>query len=199
MNKFTKKQEDVLHYICKHIHSTGFSPSIREIGSALGLSSPATVKHYLEKLVEHGHITVEEGKTRSISLKGNWLKQYHVPVVEDWETQLLTFPENTKSLEPWVKDFLIYHDERAHGSHLGVKLTGDYLQERGILSGDMLILGRLEEEASPTQGLYLAEYEEKSYLGTVEGTTFQGAVGTTMPLADCHLIASLVGVQRHYD
>lgn len=206
MNKFTKKQEDVLNYICKHIHTTGFSPSIREIGSALGLSSPATVKHYLQKLVDHDLITVEEGKTRSISLKGNWLRQYHVPVVEDWENTVLSFPSPPKSLEPWVKDFLIYQDQGEHGTRLALQMSGDYLQHRGILSGDYLILGKLQSNSTNSDSLYLASYQDKSYWGTVVEDSFQVAQVTndqsqcpeTLALDTVTLIGALVGVERRY-
>ena len=52
----TKRQEDVLNYIKKYVVEHGFSPSTREIGAALGLSSPATVHTHLKKLEDAGCI-----------------------------------------------------------------------------------------------------------------------------------------------
>ena len=50
MDKITRRQEDVLDYIKKYIVEHGYPPATREIGAALGLSSPATVHTHLKKL-----------------------------------------------------------------------------------------------------------------------------------------------------
>ena len=50
--ELTKRQEDVLKYIKKYIAKHGFPPATREIGEALGLTSPATVHTHIKKLVQ---------------------------------------------------------------------------------------------------------------------------------------------------
>jgi len=71
MNKnLTKRQEDVYDYIKKYIVEHGFPPSTREIGSALGLSSPATVHTHLKKLEEAGCIRKTNAKFRTIEIIG---------------------------------------------------------------------------------------------------------------------------------
>ena len=66
----TKRQEDVLNYIKKYIVEHGFPPSTREIGSALGLSSPATVHTHLKKLEDAGCIRKTNAKFRTIEVVG---------------------------------------------------------------------------------------------------------------------------------
>lgn len=66
----TKRQEDVLIYIKKYVVEHGFPPSTREIGSALGLSSPATVHTHLRKLEEAGCIRKTNSKFRTIEVVG---------------------------------------------------------------------------------------------------------------------------------
>ncbi len=66
----TKRQEDVLNYIKKYIVDHGFPPSTREIGSALGLSSPATVHTHLKKLEDAGCIRKTNSKFRTIEVVG---------------------------------------------------------------------------------------------------------------------------------
>ncbi len=66
----TKRQEDVLNYIKKYVVDHGFPPSTREIGSALGLSSPATVHTHLKKLEEAGCIRKTNAKFRTIEIVG---------------------------------------------------------------------------------------------------------------------------------
>lgn len=66
----TKRQEDVLKYIKKYVVDHGFPPSTREIGSALGLSSPATVHTHLKKLEDAGCIRKTNSKFRTIEIVG---------------------------------------------------------------------------------------------------------------------------------
>ena len=66
----TKRQEDVLNYIKKYVVDHGFPPSTREIGSALGLSSPATVHTHLKKLEDAGCIRKTNSKFRTIEIVG---------------------------------------------------------------------------------------------------------------------------------
>ena len=66
----TKRQEDVLQYIKKYVVEHGFPPSTREIGAALGLSSPATVHTHLKKLEDAGCIRKTNSKFRTIEIVG---------------------------------------------------------------------------------------------------------------------------------
>lgn len=66
----TKRQEDVLNYIKKYVVDHGFPPSTREIGAALGLSSPATVHTHLKKLEDAGCIRKTNSKFRTIEIVG---------------------------------------------------------------------------------------------------------------------------------
>lgn len=66
----TKRQEDVLVYIKKYVVEHGFPPSTREIGAALGLSSPATVHTHLKRLEDAGCIRKTNSKFRTIEIVG---------------------------------------------------------------------------------------------------------------------------------
>lgn len=66
--KITEKQNNVLDYIKKYTAMHGYPPSIREIGKALGLSSPATVHTHVRKLCDAGYIKVENNKFRAMEI-----------------------------------------------------------------------------------------------------------------------------------
>jgi len=68
--KITKRQEDVLKFIKKYVVKHGYPPSTREIGAALGLSSPATVHTHLKKLEDAGCIRKTDSKFRTIEIVG---------------------------------------------------------------------------------------------------------------------------------
>jgi repressor LexA len=68
MDKLTRRQEEILQFIKKYIVSNGYPPTIREIGSSLGLSSPATIHSHLGNLESKGYIKKDENKNRAIEL-----------------------------------------------------------------------------------------------------------------------------------
>lgn len=68
--KITKRQQEIFEYIKQYIEQNNFPPSIREIGAAVGLSSPATVHTHLKKLECAGLITTTENKFRTIKILG---------------------------------------------------------------------------------------------------------------------------------
>lgn len=67
----TRKQLRVLDTIRKLIQKTGESPTVREIGRSLGLSSSCTVQRYLDALERHGMIRRNPGRYRSIDIVGD--------------------------------------------------------------------------------------------------------------------------------
>ena len=68
METLTKRQEQILNYIKEFMVSHGYPPTVREICSALDLSSPATVQAHLVNLENKGFIKKQGSKNRAIEL-----------------------------------------------------------------------------------------------------------------------------------
>ena len=68
MEKLTVKQNLVLDYLKRSIAKNGYPPTVREIGKALDLSSPATVQAHLNTLETKGYIKRGDSKNRAIEL-----------------------------------------------------------------------------------------------------------------------------------
>ena len=66
--KLTKRQQAVMDSIEKCIREKGYGPTVREICTDLGLSSPSTVHVHLKTLEQKGYIVRDPLKSRSISL-----------------------------------------------------------------------------------------------------------------------------------
>lgn len=64
--KLTEKQKNVLHTIKDFINKKGYSPTIRELGTLLGLKSTSTVKGYIDRLVEGGYVEKEKDCSRTL-------------------------------------------------------------------------------------------------------------------------------------
>ncbi|ABE67618.1 hypothetical protein Wildcat_13 [Mycobacterium phage Wildcat] len=60
------RHTDILVFIEKYWASNGFAPSVRDITKGVGLNSPATTKHHLDKLKALGRITFTPGIARSV-------------------------------------------------------------------------------------------------------------------------------------
>src|SRR2546426_9913624 len=65
----TDRQRDILSYIHEHVNERGYPPSVREIGEAVGLSSPSTVHSHLRSLQEKGYLRTDPTKPRTIELR----------------------------------------------------------------------------------------------------------------------------------
>jgi repressor LexA len=66
----SERQQQVLDYIKKTVAERGYPPSVREIGEALGLSSPSTVHSHLSGLVAAGALRRDPSKPRAIVVVG---------------------------------------------------------------------------------------------------------------------------------
>lgn len=66
----TKRQMDVYNFIVAYIAKNMYSPSVRDICKAIGISSTSTVWKHLEALKRWGLIDYKPAQTRSIVLKG---------------------------------------------------------------------------------------------------------------------------------
>jgi repressor LexA len=66
----SERQQQVLDYIKKTVAERGYPPSVREIGEALGLSSPSTVHSHLSGLVAAGALHRDPSKPRAIVVVG---------------------------------------------------------------------------------------------------------------------------------
>ena len=64
--ELTDRQRQVLDYIREKVTDRGYPPSVREIGEAVGLSSPSSVHSHLNSLVEAGYIKRDPSKPRAI-------------------------------------------------------------------------------------------------------------------------------------
>ena len=64
------RQQEILDLILETVERRGYPPSVREIGDAVGLSSPSTVHSHLSALVEHGYLRRDPTKPRAIEVVG---------------------------------------------------------------------------------------------------------------------------------
>lgn len=62
-----RQREKILAFIAEFIDENGYSPSMQEVGNAIG-SHKNGARHHLLKLQKEGKVTMTEGSYRSIRL-----------------------------------------------------------------------------------------------------------------------------------
>ncbi len=82
MTKKQNREQQILDFINEYSVSNGYPPSVREICSGVGLSSPSSVHDYLKRLEEKGLLIKGESKTRALKLVETQTEQMCEPIAE---------------------------------------------------------------------------------------------------------------------
>jgi repressor LexA len=138
------RQQEVLDYISSMVESRGYPPSVREIGEALGLSSPSTVHSHLSTLVRLGYLRRDPSKPRAIEV-----------VDATPATAMLTGPTRDVPLvgriaagspilaEEDVEDVLTLPEQLVGtGPVFMLRVRGDSMVNADILDGDLVVVRR---------------------------------------------------------
>ena len=64
----TKRQKEIFDFIGRYAAKTGYPPTVREIGKAVGLHSSSTVHAHLSNLEKIGLLRRDPSKPRAIEL-----------------------------------------------------------------------------------------------------------------------------------
>lgn len=138
----TARQREVLEIIERHTREHGYPPSVREIGEAVGLTSPSTVHAHLAALQRRGYLRRDPTKPRAIEVRWDPNSDaaierrpvQHVPLVGDVAagTDVLA-QENVEEVLPLPADFT------GDGELFMLRVRGDSMIEAGILHGDYVV------------------------------------------------------------
>lgn len=98
------KLQKVYNYIVQEISTRGYAPSVREIGSACGISSSSTVHGYLKRLENLGMVKRDPAKPRAMVLaqepsQMSGLKNGPGMVLPETQIKTLTEPSEAPSGE----------------------------------------------------------------------------------------------------
>jgi repressor LexA len=138
----TPRQRQILEIIESYMRDRGYPPSVRDIGEAVGLTSPSTVHTHLKALQRHGYLRRDPTKPRAIEVRWDPNSDAvierrparHVPLVGDVAagTDVLA-QENVEELLPLPADFT------GDGDLFMLRVRGDSMIEAGILDGDYVV------------------------------------------------------------
>lgn len=150
MPRTSNKAELIMDYVNTFIQENGYSPSVREIGAAVGLRSTASVSYHLQALQGKGLLQAPGGKGRKRALVTG-VRPGQIPVVGVVTAGMpILAVENQEGSLPW--------DEPGC---FALRVRGDSMINAGILSGDkvivrpqstadhgQIVVARIEDEAT---------------------------------------------------
>lgn len=139
-----KRQREIIDFISQYIQKYGYSPTLTEIASAIGVSSLATIHEHLETLEEKGVLTRFKGAVRGIQvveptittdvgaielpLVGRIAAGRPIEAIED-STETITIPQSMVGGQK--RSFVL-------------KVVGNSMIEAGILDGDYVVIEQTE-------------------------------------------------------
>ena len=147
----TTRQRQVLEFIDSEVRQRGYPPSVREIGEAVGLSSPSTVHAHLAALQDKGYLRRDPSKPRAIEVTlepstGADIDRRpvrHVPLLGDVAagTGVLAV-EQVEELMPVPEDLT------GDGELFMLRVRGESMIDAGIYDGDFVVV-RVQPSADP--------------------------------------------------
>ena len=202
----TARQRAILEFIDTNMRERGYPPSVREIGEAVGLNSPATVHTHLGTLQKLGYLFRDPTKPRALEVRfdsgiGVAMERRqarHVPLVGDVAagTNVLA-TENIEELIPLPVDFT------GEGELFMLRVRGDSMIEAGILDGDFVVA---RQEPNPRNGDIVVagipgdEATIKTYKRSGSTITLEPSNSTMQPMvfsaADVAVFGKVVTVMR---
>jgi len=169
--RLTARQRQVLDFIDERTREQGYPPSVREIGEAVGLSSPSTVHAHLAALQDKGYLRRDPTKPRAIEIAlepstGTAIDRRpvrNVPLVGDVAagTGVLA-AENVEEVIPVPTDLC------GEGELFMLRVRGESMIEAGILDGDLVIVKQTQEARNGEIVAVLAGDDESADEATVK-------------------------------
>jgi repressor LexA len=148
MPELTGRQREILDVIERSMRDRGYPPSVREIGEAVGLTSPSTVHNHLSTLQRLGYLRRDPTKPRAIEVRyesstGAAMERRpvrHVPLIGDVAAGVnVLAQENVEEILPMPVDFV------GEGELFMLRVRGDSMIDAGILDGDYVVVSQSGE------------------------------------------------------
>ena len=130
MPRTSNKAQLIVDYVNQFIQENGYSPSVREIGAAVGLRSTASVSYHLQALQEKGLLQSPGSKGRKRAIVTT-VRPGQIPVVGVVTAGLpILAVENQEGYLSWDGD----------PGCFALRVRGDSMINAAILSGDLVVV-----------------------------------------------------------
>jgi len=136
----TPRQQQVLEFIRESVRANGYPPTVREICTALHLSSPSTVHAHLANLERLGLIKRDPTKPRALDVVQDLRPRRPLPLVGSVAAgQPILAEDNIEELVD-VPAFLRRDDD-----DFVLRVQGDSMIDAGIFNGDFIVVHQQDQ------------------------------------------------------
>lgn len=206
MKELTKRQKSILSYIQEEIQEKGYPPSVREIGEAVGLKSPASVHSHLKSLEKMDYIRRDPSKPRAIEVL------YDSNGVETVNKEMIQIPLVGKVTagepilaEENIEDFFPVPVEYLSSSAKDLfmlEIKGESMIETGIYDGDLVIAQKQNYANNRDIVIALTEdgatvkrfFKEKDYIRLQpENSTMEPII-----IPEVYILGKVIGLYRKF-
>ncbi len=195
----TKRQKEIFDYIRKYAAKTGYPPTVREIGKAVGLHSSSTVHAHLANLEKIGLLRRDPTKPRAIELLVGKAKQAlkgpGLPLVGEVAAGEPMLAE--ENIEDYLELPGVIGGE--DGDYI-LRVKGDSMKDAGILEGDYVVVKQAEDAANGEIVVALLEHEAtvKRFFREKDRIRLQPENSAYKPIRtkEAQLLGKVVGVFR---
>ena len=198
----TKRQKEIFDFIKRYAAKTGYPPTVREIGKAVGLHSSSTVHAHLANLEKIGLLRRDPSKPRAIELLFDRAKRTILP----GEGAGLPLVGQVAAGEPIlaeenVEEYIEVPDVIGgeDGDYI-LQVRGESMKEAGIFEGDYVVVRPAEAADDGTIVVALIEdeatvkrfYRESDHIRLQPENEAMEPIRTT----DAKILGRVVGVFR---
>ncbi|HYP56039.1 MAG TPA: transcriptional repressor LexA [Solirubrobacterales bacterium] len=196
----TKRQKEIFDYIRRYAAKTGYPPTVREIGKAVGLHSSSTVHAHLANLEKIGLLRRDPTKPRAIELLFDRAKktirpESGLPLVGQVAAGAPILAE--ENIEEYIEVPDVVGGE--DGDYV-LRVRGDSMVEAGIFEGDYVIVRPSDtaDDGEIVVALIGDEATVKRYFRESDHIRLQPENETMEPIrtADVKILGKVVGLLR---
>lgn len=197
-DKLSDRQRHILEAIDSFSKDNGYSPTVREIGKMVGLSSSSTVQFHLNKLANAGLINRANELNRSITLPKRTSKAASVVSLPVLGKVAAGYP--LLAVQDIQEAYPIPADMLSGEEGFMLKVQGDSMVDDGILDGDFVIVRQQETAENGDTVVAMVEDEAtvKRFYREKENIRLQPANSDMQPMFfdSVRLVGKVVGLMR---
>jgi repressor LexA len=152
--KLSDRQRRMLDFIVGFSEDNGYPPSIREIGTAVGISSTSVVNYNLNRLVDEGYLDRDQNVSRGIRLTDKLIRAtsqladvIRVPLVgRIFASEPVPLPSTDAAVFGTDEAIEITRDLLSGEEGLfALEVKGDSMVDAMIGDGDIVVMKRAQE------------------------------------------------------
>jgi repressor LexA len=175
--ELTPRQRQILEYIHEAVVTRGYPPSVREIGNAVGLTSPSSVHHQLKQLERGGYLRRDPTLPRAIEVRFDPDSELTIPpsphrvvplVGEVAAGAPVLAEERVEAMLPLPRDLV------GEGPLFMLRVRGESMIDAGVLHGDLVVVRQQPtvEQGEMCAALIEGEATVKFFRRTRSGEVF---------------------------